>query len=269
MAPQTLTVGTGAALRRIATLCRPGRLGAGPGLVWLPGFRSEMTSIKATALDEWGAARGLAVTRFDYSGHGQSEGRFEHGTIGRWLDEAHAVLLALTGGPQVLVGSSMGGHIALLLLRRLQREGLAGDRVAGLVLVAPAWDMTERLWQRLPEQARRAIDEQGVWLRPSNYGDGPYPITRGLIEEGRNHRIGLEPCDPGCPVRIIHGLQDPDVPFEHSLDLVAHLSGDWTRMTAVPDGEHRLSRPEDLRTLLGLVGEVVDLSMGQARPQAR
>lgn len=257
-----LTVGTGAALRRIATLHRPGRDGTGPGLLWLPGFRSEMTSLKATALDGWGAAQGLAVTRFDYSGHGQSEGRFEDGTIGRWLDEAHAVLHALTSGPQVLVGSSMGGHIALLLLRRLQREGVARDRVAGLVLVAPAWDMTERLRQRLPPEARRAIEEQGVWLRPSRYGDGPYPITRGLIEEGRNHRIGLEPYDPGCPVRIIHGLQDPDVPYEHSLDLVAHLSGDWTRMTAVPDGEHRLSRPEDLDTLLSLVREVVELAIG-------
>lgn len=256
--PQFIVVGRDAAERRIATLFAPGRPGAGPGLFWLPGFKSEMTSLKATALAEWGAARGLAVTRFDYSGHGQSRGRFEDGTIGRWLEEAKAVFDRLTAGPQVVVGSSMGGHIALLLLRALQRAGTAGDRVAGLVLVAPAWDMTRHLWGKLPPEGRRAIEQDGIWMRPSSYGDGPYPITRGLIEEGSNHVIGDAPFDPGCPVRILHGLQDPDVPYEHSLDLVAHLSGDWTRMTAVPDGEHRLSRPEDLAQLLGLVEEIVD-----------
>ena len=122
------------------------------------------------------------------------------------------------------------------------------------MLIAPAWDMTERLmWARFPESIRKEIIETGVYLRPSRYGDGPYPITRGLIEEGRHHLIGAEAFDPGRPVHILHGLQDPDVPWEHTLDLVAHLGGDWTRVSAVPDGDHRLSRPEDLALLLSIL----------------
>ena len=255
--PQFIEVGHGAAQRRIAVLLTrsDSRNAAKPGLFWLPGFKSEMTSLKATALAEWGAGQERAVTRFDYSGHGLSGGRFEDGSIGRWLEEAMITFRTFTDGRQVIVGSSMGGHIALLLLRELQASGEA-DRVAGLVLIAPAWDMTRLLWSRLPESARSEVMEKGVWMRPSRYGDGPYPITRGLIEDGRKHLIGDAPYDPGCPVRILHGLQDPDVPYEHSLDLVAHLSGDWTRMTAVPDGEHRLSRPEDLAVMLGLVAEI-------------
>jgi pimeloyl-ACP methyl ester carboxylesterase len=254
--PQFMVVGADAAQRRIAILLPPPtRADAGPGLVWLPGFKSEMTSVKATALAAWGAEHGRAVTRFDYSGHGQSSGRFEDGRLGAWLEEALAVVRRLTQGPQILVGSSMGGHIALLTLRALQRAGEA-ERVAGLVLIAPAWDMARLMWSRLSEAARREVMEKGVWMRPSHYGDGPYAITRGLIEEGRNHMIGESPFDPGCPVRIMHGLQDPDVPYEHALDLVAHLSGDWTRMTAIPDGEHRLSRPEDLEVMFQLIEEI-------------
>jgi pimeloyl-ACP methyl ester carboxylesterase len=170
----------------------------------------------------------------------------------------------------------MGGYIALLLLRRLmnpqsaagsRQPGEAGDttpdprlsiadeaaRIAALVLIAPAWDMTELMWQGLPSSARRDIEEKGVFLRPSRYGDGPYPITRALIEDGRSHLIGAAPLDPGRPIHILHGLQDPDVPWEHTLDLVAHLSGDWTRVTAIPDGEHRLSRPEDIALLLDII----------------
>jgi pimeloyl-ACP methyl ester carboxylesterase len=282
MEPQFLTVGTGAEARRIAYLREAAAAtGAGrPGLVWLCGLKSEMTSTKATAVAEWARAQGLACLRFDYSGHGQSEGRFEEGTVSRWLEEAEAAFRALAQGPQILVGSSMGGYIALLLLRRLmERQSAVGGRqseeavdttpdcrlptadeaarVAALVLIAPAWDMTALMWERLPSSARREIEEKGVFLRPSRYGDGPYPITRGLIEDGRRHLIGSAPLDPGRPVHIIHGLQDPDVPWEHTLDLVAHLSGDWTRVAAVPDGEHRLSRPEDIALLLGIIGELV------------
>ncbi|HEX4894694.1 MAG TPA: alpha/beta hydrolase [Hyphomicrobiaceae bacterium] len=255
--PQFITVGSGAAQRRIATIVSPGRPEAPAGLVWLPGFRSEMTSTKASAIAAWGAERGLPVTRFDYSGHGQSEGRVEDGCVSNWLEEALAVVRQLTRGPQILVGSSMGGHISLLVLREMQRAGEA-RRVAGLVLVAPAWDFTELLiWGRASETIRKTIMDEGVWMRPSRYGDGPYPITRKLIEDGRRHLIGGAPYDPGCPVRILHGLQDPDVPWEHTLDLEAHLSGNWTRVTAVPDGEHRLSRPEDIALLLQLVEEVL------------
>lgn len=179
-------------------------------------------------------------------------------TIGRWLEEVRTVFIRRTRGPQVVVGSSMGGYLALLLLRDLMRTAPEeGRRIKGLVLVAPAWDMTERLmWPRMSESARREVMTNGVWLRPSRYGDGPYPITRRLLEEGRGHLIGAEPFDPGRPVHILHGLQDPDVPWEHTLDLVAHLEGDWTHVHAVPDGDHRLSRPEDIQLLLATVGAV-------------
>ena len=258
--PQFLDVGAGDERRRIAYLQRPATQAGKPGLVWLCGLKSEMTSTKAAAVADWAEAQGLACLRFDYSGHGQSQGPFEAGTVSRWLEEAEAVFRNLTRGPQILVGSSMGGYIALLLLRRLlaAESQTEAARIVALVLIAPAWDMTELMWRNLPSAARRDIEETGVFLRPSRYGDGPYPITRALIEDGSQHRIGAAPLDPGRPVRIIHGLQDPDVPWEHTLDLVAHLSGDWTRVAAVPDGEHRLSRPEDLALLLDIVAGLVD-----------
>ncbi len=248
---QFLTIGAGGSERRIETLVDAGRAGAGPGVMWLPGFKSEMTSTKASAIAEWAVARGTTCTRFDYSGHGQSGGRFEDGTLSRWLEETLAVFRQLTSGPQVVVGSSMGGNIALLLLRRLmETEPAEAARIQALVLIAPAWDMTERMWGSFSEAIRRQILETGAYMRPSGYGDGPYAITRGLIEDGRQHLISARPLDPGRPVYILHGLQDPDVPWEHSLDLVAHLDGDWTRVEAIPDGDHRLSRPEDIALLL-------------------
>ena len=250
---QFLDVGAGAARRRIACLTEAG---ATPGLVWLPGFKSEMVSLKADALSRWTTAHGIALTRFDYSGHGQSEGRFEDGTLGRWLEEARAVLDRLTAGPQILVGSSMGGGIALVLLRRLMVEyPAAAQRIAGLVLIAPAWDMTGLLWRRLPDAVRRELMDKGVWLRPSLYGE-PYPITRGLIEDGRRHLLGSARWNPGRPVVILHGRLDPDVPFAHSEALLGLLEGGWARLVEVPDGEHRLSRPQDLELLLALIGQM-------------
>jgi pimeloyl-ACP methyl ester carboxylesterase len=252
--PQFIHVGGGAAQRRIATLVQDG---ASPGLIWLPGFKSDMISTKAAALAGWCAAKGLGCTRFDYSGHGQSDGRFEDGTIGRWLDETVAVF-ERTAGPQVVVGSSMGGYLALLLLRRLQTTGSPHlGRLKALALIAPAWDMTEELmWNHFPPSAKAALAADGVWLRPSQYGE-PYPITRRLIEEGRNHLLARETFDPGRPVRIMHGLLDPDVPWEHTLDLESFLDGDWTRVTAIPDGEHRLSRPEDLAELFQIIDALI------------
>jgi len=252
--PQFLDVGTGPDKRRVAYLRQPAAGDGKPGLVWLCGLKSEMTSTKASAVAEWAKAQGLACLRFDYSGHGQSDGRFEEGTLSRWLEESRTVFDRLTEGPQVLVGSSMGGYIALLLLRALIAQAPEdAARIRGLALIAPAWDMTELMWRNLPSSARKDIEEKGVYLRPSRYGDGPYPITRGFIEDGRRHLIGSEPFDPGRPVHIVHGLQDPDVPWEHTLDLVAHLSGDWAHVAAVPDGEHRLSRPEDIALLLDIL----------------
>jgi pimeloyl-ACP methyl ester carboxylesterase len=257
--PQFLDVGTGPDKRRIAYLRQSARHPGKPSLLFLSGFKSEMRAIKAGAVSRWAAEKGVGCLRFDYSGHGQSEGRFEDGTLTRWLEETRAVFDRLTEGPQVLIGSSMGGHIALLLLRALLSEApAAAARIKGMVLIAPAWNLTQMMWENLPTSARRDIEEKGVYLRPSRYEDGPYPITRGLIEDGKQHLIGNAPFDPGRPVHILHGLLDPDVPWEHTLDLVALLSGDWTRVTAVPDGEHRLSRPEDIATLLEMIGELVN-----------
>jgi pimeloyl-ACP methyl ester carboxylesterase len=257
--PQFLDVGSGASRRRIAYLRQSGKHARAPGLVWLSGLKSDMTSTKATAIAEWARDEGLAFVRFDYSGHGLSEGRFEDSTISSWLEEARAVFTGLTAGEQVLVGSSMGGYIALLLLRQLIAEAPdEARRIRALVLIAPAWDMTERLmWREFPSHIRDEILSKGIYLRPSAYEDGPYPITRALIEDGRGHLIGDTPFDPGRPVHILHGLQDPDVPWEHTLELVAHLSGDWTRVTAIPDGDHRLSRPQDIARLIATLGEVL------------
>lgn len=257
--PQFLDVGTGSQRRRIAYLREQGRDPAKPSLVFLSGFNSNMRGIKAESVAQWAAAQGIGCLRFDYSGHGESEGRFEDGTLSRWLEEARSVFERLSEGPQILIGSSMGGNIALLLLRALMAEApREAERIRGLVLIAPAWNMTEMMWANMPSSARRDIEEKGVWLRPSHYGDGPYPITRALIEDGRKHLFGNAPFDPGRPVHILHGLQDPDVPWEHTLDLVALLSGDRTRVAAVPDGEHRLSRPEDIALLLEMVGGLVE-----------
>ena len=249
--PQFIDVGD----RRIATLNDPG---GSPGLMWLPGFKSEMTSTKATALAAWAHERKLASTRFDYSGHGQSSGNFTEGRIGLWLEEAAAVFTSMTRGPQIVVGSSMGGYIALLLLRHFQRHdpGQAG-RIRALVLIAPAWDMTEELmWSRFDERIKSSILATGVWERPSAYGDS-YPITLGLIEEARNHLLARKPWDPGCPVRIIHGQLDPDVPWQHSQDLAAFLQGDRTEITTVEDGEHRLSRPQDIELMFAIIDRLM------------
>ncbi len=246
--PEQLLVGDGAARRPIAYLAQAGNA---PGVFWLSGFKSDMISTKASALADWTAAKGLAYTRFDYSGHGQSGGQFEDGTIGRWLEETVAVFDTVTSGPQIVVGSSMGGHIALLLVRHMLAQSPNGKpgRIAGLVLIAPAWDMTEALmWQEAGPDARRAIMEDGVWYRPSEYGE-PYAITRGLIEDGRKHLMGTAPWNPGCPVEIIQGRLDPDVPFDHAAQLATILEGAPVNLTEVADGEHRLSRPEDLALL--------------------
>lgn len=255
---QELLVGEGDDQRPIAYITQPGNVSRDPtrkvpGILWLQGFKSEMVSLKATALAEWTAHEGLAYTRFDYSGHGQScrgvNNRFEDGTISRWLEETCAIFERVTTGPQILVGSSMGGYLALLLARQ-RLQSAVPSRIAGIVLIAPAWNMTEELiWKRAPEEVRREIVEQGVWYRPSKYDDGPYPITRQLIEDGRNNLLGSDPWNIGCPVEIIHGRLDPDVPYTHSESLVTSLTGAPVNLTEVPDGEHRLSRPQDLKLL--------------------
>ena len=239
--------------RRIAFIHEAGKDDGRPGLVWLPGFKSDMASTKAAALAAWARAQGLGCVRLDYSGHGRSGGRIEEGAIGRWVADVRAVIDQRDRKPLILVGSSMGGWIALLLARALAPE----KRIAGLVLIAPAWDMTERLiWAGLGEDIRREIMTKGVWMRPSAYGDGGYPITRRLIEEGRQHLLSGHPFDPRCPVRIIQGMRDADVAWEGSLELVRLISSEDVRLTLVKDGEHRLSREGDIALLLATIGEL-------------
>ena len=236
------------------------RTGAHPGVFWLGGFKSDMRGTKAEALDRWAVQHARACIRFDYSGHGESEGEFAEGTIGQWLKESVAVFEACCQGPQVVVGSSMGGWLALLVARTLKqraeaRAPLAGS-LAALVLIAPAVDFTEALmWNRFSAKVKRVIQEKGFWDRPSAYGDDPYPITRELIEEGRRHLLLGGLIETGCPVRILQGVQDADVPFSHAMELVSRLAHDDVVLTLVKDGDHRLSRPEDLERLLAAVAE--------------
>jgi len=249
-----IKLGTGSGQRDIAVRSDAGNT---PGLFWLGGFKSDMKGTKADALSRWAREQGRACVRFDYSGHGESGGDFAAGTITRWLEESLAVFDACCAGPQVVVGSSMGGWLALLLARELRRwSGKQGATIAGLVLIAPAVDFTEVLmWQRFPAAVKREIEEKGVWLRPSEYSEGPYPITRGLIEDGRNHLLLGGMIETGCPVRILQGVLDPDVPWQHAVDLTSHLAQDDVVLTLVKDGDHRLSRPEDIERLIRAVAE--------------
>jgi pimeloyl-ACP methyl ester carboxylesterase len=257
MQTQKLTVGTGADGRDIAfSHASP----AAPGtssLFWLSGFMSDMASTKATAIAGYAKSKGLGSTLFDYSGQGVSGGKFTDGTIGRWLEEAAVIFTKVTTGPQIIIGSSMGGHIALTLIRKLTNQAPEhARRIKGLVLIAPAWDMTEELmWKKFPEEARRALIDDGVYFEPSEYGQ-PYTITRGLIEDGRLHLLARLPFDPGCPVRILQGLDDADVPASHTRELLKFLKGSDIRLVEIADGGHRLSRPQDLEKLYAAISEL-------------
>jgi pimeloyl-ACP methyl ester carboxylesterase len=250
-----MMVGEGPSRRRIALRQRAGE---GPGLVWLGGFSSDMKGTKAQALAEWAARHGRAMLRFDYSGHGESSGDFNEATIGQWLEDTVAVFTAHCHGPQILVGSSMGGWLALLLIRELVRTHAThrAAPIAGLVLIAPAVDFTEELiWKRCPPEVRHDLDTKGRWYKPSQYGEAPLLITRTLIDEGRRHLLFGGLIEAGCPVRILQGVKDPDVPWQHAFDLVARLAQDDVVLTLVKDGDHRLSRPEDIERLLRVVAE--------------
>ena len=247
---QSVTLGTGSDERRIVVLHREGK---GPPVVWIGGFKSDMRATKASAIDSWAERQGRAFLRFDYSGHGESGGDFEHGTISCWLEEALAVMERFLTERPILVGSSMGGWISLLAARHLldKRPALAP---AGIVLIAPATDMTEKLmWSRFPEVIRRTVEETGAYYRPSAYSEEPYPITRKLIEDGRRHLLLGKPIQTGCPVHILQGMEDPDVPWHHALELVEHLPGDSVSLTLIKDGDHRLSRDEDLERLIAAI----------------
>ncbi|WP_309090590.1 alpha/beta hydrolase [Phenylobacterium sp.] len=226
--------------------------GRGPAVVWLGGFKSDMAGTKAQALADWALANGRAYVRFDYLGHGESSGAFEAGTITRWREDALAVLEALTKGPVVLVGSSMGGWIACLVAMAVP------ERIDAMVLIAPAPDFTEKLMKpEIPPEGLADLARDGVWLRPSEYGE-PYPITRALLEDGARWSIlEAQEVPIEAPVRILQGGEDPDVPWSHALQLAHAIKGPDVVFTLIKDGDHRLSRPQDIDRLVAAVEELV------------
>lgn len=244
--PQILTRGEGVT---IAYHRSPGR---GPGVMFLGGFMSDMTGTKAVALETFCRARGQAFLRFDYQGHGQSSGRFEEGSIGTWSEDAIAALDALTEGPQILVGSSMGGWI--MLLAALARPA----RVAALVGIAAAPDFVTRMWDEFTPEIRRTIVTEGVYRAPSQYSAVPYAITHRLIEDGRRHLLLDKPIPLRCPVRLLHGMKDPDVPWDTSLALAGALESTDVDVIFAKEGDHRLSTPADLERLCATVAALSD-----------
>ncbi len=220
------------------------RAGSGPGVVFLGGFMSDMSGTKARFLEAWCAQRGWAYLRFDYFGHGASDGRFEHGTIGRWTDDAIGIIDALTQGPQILVGSSMGGWI--MLLAALARP----ERIAALVGIAAAPDFTEDLMlPAFSADERAALERDGRITQPSDYSESPYTITKALIDDARQHLLLRQSLPLTMPVRLLHGQQDPDIPWQRSLTLTDRLAAADVRLTLIKDGDHRLSRDKDLELL--------------------
>ena len=221
--------------------------GTDPGILFCPGFNSDMQGNKALALEAWCRERGIQFTRFDYFGHGDSDGSVEEGTIGRWRDDTLAILDTVTSGSQLVVGSSMGGWI--MLLAALARP----ERIAGLVGIAAAPDFTRRLReQRLDEQQRRQLEQTGYCEMPNDY-DEPYRISRRLLQEGDEHLLLENDIALDLPVRLLHGQLDADVPWEHALTIANRLRGDDVEVQLVKSGDHRLSEPTDLQRLINTV----------------
>ncbi|MGJ7039830.1 pimeloyl-ACP methyl ester carboxylesterase [Shinella sp. BE166] len=249
-----ITVGTGDEARQIAIALQPEAAGNGLAhFVWLGGYRSDMTGTKAVELAALAARLGTGCVRFDYSGHGISGGAFIDGTISRWLEETLAVIdhaaEVLGTRRMVLVGSSMGGWIALRAVAEL--AGRKGIAIAGLVLIAPAPDFTSELIEpNLTDAERAALAERGQFEEPTPYGPDPNIYTLKLIEDGRDNRVLTGAIETGCPVHILQGMADPDVPYSHAVRLMEHLSGDDVVLTMIRDGDHRLSRPQDIAKIL-------------------
>ena len=234
------------------------RQGAAPGAVWLGGFRSDMLGTKAEALDGWAVASGRAFVRHDYSGHGESGGAFAEGTISRWLAQSIAVFRRFTVGPQVLVGSSMGGWIALRMVQELQKAG-EGGRVAGLLLLAPAPDFTVELMEpQLIDAQRQNLAQKGLFEESSQYSPEPNVYTRALFEDGRQNRVLVGTVDTHCPVHILQGMQDPDVPHALALKLIEHLPADDVTLSLIRDGDHRLSRPQDIAMMIAALDGLIE-----------
>ena len=258
---QHLSVGEGDSRRDIAMRLRAAQDDA-PALVWLSGYRSDMEGTKAVEMDALAAREGLASIRFDYSGHGQSGGKFTNGTISRWVEESLAVIRHAGRKRVILVGSSMGGWIALRLLQELGKA--AGDPgIAGLVLIAPAPDFTYDLIEpALTDTERASLAERGYFEEPSEYSPEPNIYTLALIEDGRDNRVLTGIIETGCPVHILQGMQDPDVPYAHALKLVEHLPAADLVLTLIRDGDHRLSRPQDIERMLAAISAVVEQAAG-------
>jgi pimeloyl-ACP methyl ester carboxylesterase len=236
------------------------RQGASPGVVWLGGYRSDMTGTKAEALDQWAAETGHACLRHDYSGHGASGGEFADGTISKWLRQSLAVFDQLSNGPQILVGSSMGAWVALRMVQELRKTG-QGERLAGLVLIAPAPDFTVELMEpQLSDKHKRQLAEQGYMEEHSEYSPEPNIYTRALFEDGRNNRVMDGLIETGCPVHILQGMADPDVPYTHAEKLMQHLPMSDVVLTLIRDGDHRLSRPQDIAMLVSAVEGIAEMA---------
>jgi len=254
---QFLNVASGSSPRRIAVRVLEPQTEGAPTVVWLIGLKSDMVSTKASALAEWCKAKGYGLTRFDYSGHGQSSGDFAAATTSDWFQEAEAVIRQKTGdAPMILVGSSTGAHVALIVLRRLMAADTdLAKRILGLVLIAPAWDVTELIWNALPEAARQEILDIGHHDQPSDYGE-PYHITKKFIEDGRANLLKEDPFNPGRPILVLQGSLDESVPPDHTRQLTQILPGNWVKITEVADAGHSLSRPEDLEKIYQMIEAV-------------
>jgi len=231
--------------------------GSAPGVVWLGGFRSDMTGTKAETLAGFARDSRLAFLRHDYSGCGSSGGAFRDGTISRWLEESLTVFRRFAAARAILVGSSMGAWIALRMVEELRKAGESG-RIAGLVLIAPAPDFaTELVEARLTARQKKALDAQGFFEEPSAYSAEPNLYTKALLDDGRLNRVLTGPIDTHCPIHILQGMADPDVPQAHALKLASLLPADDLTVSLIPDGDHRLSRPQDLDMIVRAVEAMV------------
>ncbi|MFM8701222.1 MAG: alpha/beta hydrolase [Hyphomicrobiales bacterium] len=250
---QFIEHGTGRAKSRIAVKAFKGD---GPRVVFFGGLHSNMESTKASIITEWAQNCGNSFVRFDYSGHGRSDRVFEECTLSDWLGDSIAVLKHFDDQPTVLIGSSMGAWLVLLALRALPREGLKTPK--GIILIAPATDFTERLlWDRLDMETRKILKKRGKWVRSSDRG--PITLTSKLIDDGRNHLLLDHPIHTGCPVRILQGMEDTDVPWQHAVRLIERLAGESASLTLIKGGDHSLSRPREISLLLDCLTQMVRL----------
>lgn len=253
---QFIEVGQGPHVRRIAVIASAGA-NADTTVVWLGGYRSDMTGTKAVALEAQARALHASFLRFDYSGHGRSSGHYTEGTISLWLEEALAVIARFAPGKLVLVGSSMGAWVALRIVEELRKRGEAG-RIAGMVLIAPAPDFTAVLIeQHLGEKERRSLAVNGYFEETSAYSTEPNRYTRALIEDGRHNLVMTGLIETGCPVHILQGMADPDVPYGHAIKIMEKIVGDDAVLTLIRDGDHRLSRPDDIAQIEAAVAAML------------